>query len=154
MKKIILFIFVLSFTSHCGFKVVDQSINTFEISEIATLGDKKINYKIKNKLLYASQKGKEKLIKINLDTKKIRNIKEKNIKNVITKYEIIITTEVSFVKFNEIKENKFKVKVFGDYKVNQQSSKTRNNEKQLIKLLTNKITNKILNKLKKELDDL
>ena len=154
MKKIILFILILFLTAHCGFKVVDQNIYRFEISEVTTLGEKRINYIIKNKLFAASEKGKDKLIKIQLDTKKTRNIKEKNIKNSITKYELIITTDVSFGKFNAIKLNKFNVKVFGAYDVSKQSSITRNNEKQLIKLLTNKISDQILNELKSKLDDL
>lgn len=154
MKKFILLIFILSFTAQCGFKVVDQNINIFEISEITTIGDKRINYRIKNKLLSTSQEGKDKVIKINLDTKKTRNIKEKNIKNIITKYEIIIVAEVSFRKLNETKLNKFNVNVSGDYTASKQASTTRNNEKELIKLLTNKISDKILKELKYKLDDL
>ena len=154
MKKFILLIFILFFTVQCGFKVVDQNINIFEISEITTIGDKRINYRIKNKLLSTSQEGKDKVIKINLDTKKTRNIKEKNIKNIITKYEIIIVAEVSFRKLNETKLNKFNVNVSGDYTTSKQASTTRNNEKELIKLLTNKISDKILKELKYKLDDL
>jgi|TARA_B110000238_G_C15838799_1_gene315988 outer membrane lipopolysaccharide assembly protein LptE/RlpB len=154
MKKFILLIFILSFTVQCGFKVVDQNINIFEISEITTIGDKRINYRIKNKLLSTSQEGKDKVIKINLDTKKTRNIKEKNIKNIITKYEIIIVAEVSFRKLNETKLNKFNVNVSGDYTTSKQASITRNNEKELVKLLTNKISDKILKELKYKLDDL
>jgi outer membrane lipopolysaccharide assembly protein LptE/RlpB len=154
MKKFILLIFILSFTVQCGFKVVDQNINIFEISEITTIGDKRINYRIKNKLLSTSQEGKDKVIKINLDTKKTRNIKEKNIKNIITKYEIIIVAEVSFRKLNETKLNKFNVNVSGDYTTSKQASMTRNNEKELVKLLTNKISDKILKELKYKLDDL
>ena len=154
MKKFILLIFILSFTAQCGFKVVDQNINIFEISEITTIGDKRINYRIKNKLLSTSQEGKDKVIKINLDTKKTRNINEKNIKNIITKYEIIIVAEVSFRKLNETKLNKFNVNVSGDYTASKQASTTRNNEKELIKLLTNKISDQILKELKYKLDDL
>ena len=154
MKKFILLIFILSFTVQCGFKVVDQNISRFEISEITTIGDKRINYRIKNKLLSTSQEGKDKVIKINLDTKKTRNIKEKNIKNIITKYEIIIVAEVSFRKLNETKLNKFNVNVSGDYTTSKQASITRNNEKELVKLLTNKISDKILKELKYKLDDL
>ena len=154
MKKFILLIFIFSFTAQCGFKVVDQNINIFEISEITTIGDKRINYRIKNKLLSTSQEGKDKVIKINLDTKKTRNIKEKNIKNIITKYEIIIVAEVSFRKLNETKLNKFNVNVSGDYTTSKQASITRNNEKELVKLLTNKISDKILKELKYKLDDL
>jgi outer membrane lipopolysaccharide assembly protein LptE/RlpB len=154
MKKFILLIFILSFTVQCGFKVVDQNINICEISEITTIGDKRINYRIKNKLLSTSQEGKDKVIKINLDTKKTRNIKEKNIKNIITKYEIIIVAEVSFRKLNETKLNKFNVNVSGDYTTSKQASITRNNEKELVKLLTNKISDKILKELKYKLDDL
>ena len=53
MKKIIFiasFIF-LSLTTACGFKVVKHSeLKNFDIAEIITTGEKRINYKIKNKL--------------------------------------------------------------------------------------------------------
>ena len=68
----------------CGFKVVDRSsLGNFDISEITTNGEKRINYILKNKILFASNKNDKKLISINLKTSKDKVSKEKNIKNEI-----------------------------------------------------------------------
>ena len=53
-KKINIFKYLIFFfTTSCGFKVVNKSeIYNFNIKEIITTGDKRINYKIKNKLIF------------------------------------------------------------------------------------------------------
>ena len=67
-----------TFLIGCGFKVVNQSqINRFDIAEIITSGDKRINFKIKNKLFFNSQKNEENLIKINIFSEKNKTVKEK-----------------------------------------------------------------------------
>ena len=82
MKMIIkksLLIFSLLFLYNCGFKVVDNSnTNDFKIKEIKVIGDKRINYKIKNYLLLNTAKENKKVLLINLNTKKNKNRKEKN----------------------------------------------------------------------------
>ena len=71
MKKISIYTFLLVLLSSCGFKVVKQSefIN-YEVAEVITIGDKKINFKIKNKILSSSKKNESKLIKVLVETKK------------------------------------------------------------------------------------
>ena len=75
----------------------------FKIVEINTIGEKRINYKLKNNLLLNTNKENEKIITITLDTTKKRSIKEKNIKNEITKYLITVNANI---KFREINKNK------------------------------------------------
>ena len=92
LKFIIISLF---FTSGCGFKVINQSeLAKFDISEINTTGNKVINFKLKNKLLFNSKANDKKLIKINLESSKTKGVKEKNIKNEVTKYDINITVKV------------------------------------------------------------
>mgnify|MGYP001323617710 CR=1 FL=1 len=153
MKKIGLFLILLIFTSSCGFKVIDMSEqNNFSIVNIETIGESKINYIIKNKLLKSTKKEINK-INIKLETEKIRNIKEKNIKNEITKYEILINVNVVVVEDKNKKEHNIDVRTTGDYSVAEQNSATRNNEKQLIKLLANSLSDKILNEINLKLND-
>ena len=86
---------IFTFLTNCGFNVVNQTeLSNFDISEIITTGDNKINYKIKNKLLLNSKKSEKKLLIVYLDTKKTKNVKERNIKNEITKYKIEIRINV------------------------------------------------------------
>ena len=98
MKKIRKFIssFVLALMLvGCGYKVVDKSQgNSYKITEITFSGEKKINHKIKNKLLFSSSKSSENEFIIELNTKKTRSIKEKNINNEVTKYKLVIKAEI------------------------------------------------------------
>ena len=100
MKKIITKSFLLLFfylTVNCGFKVINETENSkFSIKEIQTSGDKRINFKIKNNLLAFSTKNNENNLRVNLVSKKTKNIKEKNIKNEITKYQIALNINVKF----------------------------------------------------------
>ena len=95
LKKVIISSLIYLLLSNCGFKIVSQSnLNNFDIAEIITSGDKKINFRIKNKLVFNSKRNNSTLISLSLNTKKIKSIKEKNIKNEITKYKLEITTLV------------------------------------------------------------
>ena len=83
------------FLSSCGFKVVNQAETIdFSIAEITTSGDKRVGFQIKNKLVLNKNSN---FIKINISLKANKNkiIKEKNIKNEITKYQIFIDVKVS-----------------------------------------------------------
>ena len=152
MKNITL-VLILLFISNCGFKVIDMSEqNNFSIANIETSGESKINYIIKNNLLKSTKKDVNK-INIKLETKKIRKIKEKNIKNEITKYEILITVNAMVTENKNNKRHNLVVTTSGDYSVGEQNSTTRNNEKQIIKLLSNSLSDKILNKINLVLND-
>ena len=132
MRKnfVILFICFFIVTSGCGFKVVNQSdYIIFNIVEITTIGEKRINYKLKNSLLFNSNNENEKIISFTFDTTKKCSIKEKNIKNEITKYLIIFNVDVKFREFNKYNLRSFSVIEAGDYDVASQYSETLNNEK-------------------------
>ena len=81
-------------------------------------------------------------------------MKEKNIKNEITKYELEIIAIVTFSKLNSSEKNKFNIQVSGDYDVANQFSQTLTNEKKLIETLTEKIAEKINDNLIFRLNDI
>ena len=87
-NKLILPIIFIFFTN-CGFKVLDKStLDKIKINEINTAGDKKINFLIKSKIIKLSDPNSlGELINIDIDSKKNKNIKEKNKQNKITKYQ-------------------------------------------------------------------
>ncbi|MDC0530195.1 hypothetical protein OAR89_00500 [Pelagibacteraceae bacterium] len=157
MKKLIsvINIIVFMFITGCGFKVINNNqLKEFSIADITTTGDKKINFNIRNKLLFNSKDNARKLIKIKLNTTKNKSIKEKNIKNEITKYEIVINVKV---EFNVVMKNDFKnitVSKSGDYSVAEQYSQTLNNEKNLIEYLSEDIAEEILGELALKLNDI
>ena len=149
--SIILFIVI----SGCGFKIVDLSkINNFSVIEINTNGDKKINYIMKNNILYASKNNKAKQITININTKKDKIIKEKNIKNEITKYEITIIANVTFSEITKNNSYSFTVIKNSSYDVASQNSVTRNNEKKLVSVLSDNLADEILKEIRLRLNDI
>ena len=148
-KKLFFFLFLLS---SCGFKVVTNT-NNYNFDDIIISGDKRVNYTLKNKLISSSNTKSTNVIKLNIFTDKEKIIKEKNISNKVTKYEIKINAKVdfSFIK-NSIKDNLTIVKT-GFYDVGTRYSETLNNEKKLTNLLIDSITKEIIKNLNIKLND-
>lgn len=146
MKKIILLLLGIFLFFGCGFKPVNLNTN-FKISEINTTGDQRLNYKIKNKLLISESKDNELIIEISLNTNKNKVIKEKNISNEITKYEINIITQVEYraTKGDDLKA--FTVTKNGSYEVSSRHSDTLSNEKSLEESLINEVSDEIIERL-------
>ena len=158
MKMKIFFVIILSLglLSSCGYKVLDKSsLANFNIVELNSTGDNKINFFIKNKLKNKITNSKEENeIIIDLQTVKTKNIKEKNINNQITKYKIIV---VSTIKVNFINKNIseiIQISSSGNYDVVSNQAKTINNQDNLEKFLAEKVSEKILNKLVILINDL
>ena len=147
MKKIRKFIssFVLALMLvGCGYKVVDKSQgNSYKITEITFSGEKKINHKIKNKLLFSSSKSSENEFIIELNTKKTRSIKEKNINNEVTKYKLVIKAEIIYNLLDSTNKGSFDIQRSGDYKVSSQRIGTLNNEKKMSENLSDQIFKQI-----------
>ena len=145
-KSLLIVLFFI--ISNCGYKVLDNvETNNFNIKEINASGDKRINFKIKNSLIVDSSTNRTNNLVVELDTKKIKKIKEKNIKNEITKYEISL---ISSIKLNFLEKNqkhKFSITSSGDYLAADKYSTTIKNEKRLIEDLTSDVSNKIKKKI-------
>ena len=155
MKKIFFQIFiVLLITTSCGFKVYNQAeLINFSAEEIRTTGDSRINYNLKNKLISSLKNDyKEKIILI-IETKKNKTIKEKNIKNEITKYQISINANIK-IESTDFNVEPFVVQEKGDYNVSSQHSQSINAEKKLIRQLSNNLGDKILEELLFRINDI
>jgi hypothetical protein len=148
-KKLFFFLFLLS---SCGFKVVTNT-NNYKFDDIYISGDKRINYTLKNKLISSSNPESINVIKLNIFTNKEKIIKEKNISNKVTKYEIKINAKIdySFIK-NGTEDNLTIVKT-GFYDVGTRYSETLNNEKKLTNLLVDSLTKEIIKNLNIKLND-
>ena len=158
MKQLLIKFFLLLFfllTVNCGFKVINESERSqFSIQEIKTTGDKRINFKIKNNLLNLSKKDNENVISLSVDTKKTKNIKEKNIKNEVTKYEISLNVSINFKVINSGIDYKINLSNKGSYLVDDSYSTTLNNEKKLIDDLIENMSEKIQKKISLKLNDI
>ena len=89
MKKVFAIIFLNLIVLNCGYKVVDKTKQrNFYIAEIINSGDSRINFKIKNKLLFYNLEDKEKMLSLNVNSskKKIFMKKMKKTKLLNTKF--------------------------------------------------------------------
>ena len=154
MKRLIsTIIFII--ISGCGFKVVNVSeLNNFSIVNINSSGDKRINYIIKNNILFGNKKNQANQIIIDLNTKKNKNVKERNIKNEIVKYNITINANVAFKEIIREKDYNFTITKSGSFSTASQISTTRNNEKNLISILAKDLANEILEEIRLKLNDI
>ena len=153
ITKILLNIFLITLLS-CGFKVVDNStINNFMIKEFKSSGDGRINYKIKNNLTMNSSSKSENIILLNLISKKRKTIKEKNIKNQITKYQIILTSKINLQLITDTKKISFNIIESGEFLVGTNNLETISNEKKIIDQLTEELSERILKKINSEIYD-
>ncbi len=155
MKNLILLV-IFTLVIGCGFKVVNKSqLMNFNLKEINTSGENRINYKLKNKLLIFNQnESNNKSYNINLKTDKIKKIKEKNINNVITKYEIKVSTQVIVNTLQEKEVVRFTTSESGNFETGERHSQTISNEKKLISLITNDLADQIITQLFTKLNDL
>ena len=154
--KLSLFFLLLLLPLGCGFKVLNKSkINTFTIQEIRTGGDNRISQKIKNNLLSYTDRETQKNLIVYLNSKKSKTIKEKNIKNQITKYQIKLDIQVS-IQFIGTNQNmkKMNFSASGDYPVANIHSISLSNEKKLIDNLIENISTNILDEIELKLNDI
>ena len=153
--RVIIYATFFLILSGCGFKIINQSENQkYNINEIKFTGEKRINYFIKNKLIRRPNiDNLNNEITLLINTSKNKIIKEKNIKNEITKYGIIIASNIT-VKTAKDNTYKFSVSSNGDYSVSEQNSATINNEKKIIKILSQDLADKIITELNLTINDL
>ena len=91
LKKLIT-IFSIFLTVGCGYKVINKvKLNNYSISNISSTGDRRVNYILKNNLSINSKNNSKNVLNLELNSKKTKTVKEKNIQNQITKYEITVT---------------------------------------------------------------
>lgn len=150
--KLINLVFFLLLLTSCGFEVVKNTYG-FNILEVNAEGDKKISYALKNRIKINDTDLNKNFIEININSKKIKLIKEKNIKNKITKYEIKI---VSNVKYMILPENITKILTINkaaNFNVADNNVETLNNEKKLIDNLIDEMADEILLKINLDFND-
>ena len=146
--KLITIAISLILLTGCGFKIIDKrELLNFNIKEISANGDRRINFELKNKLSDYNDTNSSKVIKIELDTKKTKSIKEKNISNEITKYQIKIIVNVKLIKTDNTNNLEFTIEREGDYIVADKFSQTLNNEKKIIRNITEKISDSIIDEI-------
>lgn len=153
ITRIAILFLSLLLLSNCGFRVIDnEKINNYKVVNLEITGDNKIAYHIKNNLLDKGNNDKQKInLKINIQREK--KVKEKNINNEVTKYEIIIKLDVIYTINLNDKKGQFKINESGNYQVESQYSQTLNNEKKLQDTLNTKLSNELRENLSSLIND-
>ena len=139
----------------CGYKIIDKTKqNNFVIADINSTGDRRINYKLKNNLTFNTKNSSQNVLNLTLNTKKTKEVKEKNIKNQITKYKISIIVDIKFNLVNSKKIYKVNSKKNGDYLVANNHASTLSNEKRLTENLAEIVSDDIKDKISSIINDL
>ena len=102
--------------------------------------------------MFADNNNKN-VVLITLNTKKDKTIKEKNIKNEITKYEIAITTLVSITKAENGSRYEKTINETGSFSVSKNNSTTLSNERKLSERLSEQLATQITDYIKRIFDD-
>lgn len=148
MTRNLLFLIMLILFNQCGFKIIDTSLSTLKIEKLEIEGYNKVNFLIKNNLLNKNRSsGGTVPIILQIETNRKKEISEKNIRNEITKYKIILDTKVKIKRSTQEKLSEFSISSNGDYRVETSSITTSKNLNNLEKNLSSEISKKIQQKL-------
>lgn len=151
--KILLVIISISLLS-CGYKPLNYNSN-FKIVDIQSEGDSKINFILKNKINRNHFNDDAiNIVKLKINSNKNKIIKEKNIQNEITKYNLIISVKVSYYTNGQNNKKEFNMTKSGDFTVAANYSQTLTNEKNALDLLMKEMADDINRKLLIDLSDI
>ena len=153
IKLILILLLSINLLNGCGYKVINNSNGSYNIIDINDSGETRINYKIKNQILFNSSKQSSNIFKLDIKTNKQKQIRDKNIKNEITSYTLTISTQVSYSLIGKTTKGEFIINQSGNYEVSSQRINTLNNEKSLTETLTNNIIEKIKYELNNIVND-
>ena len=158
MKKKILSIILITslFTlNHCGFKVIkygeDKNYNVINFEDV---GNNNINYTIQRNLVRTH--NNQNLFDLNIRIESIlnKNIKEKDISNKVTKYELFVVSKVNILVIDKNKEYEFTISDKGELKASSKINKLKYDENIILLRLANNISNQIDRKITSLLNDL
>ncbi len=148
-------IFCMFLPIGCGYKIIDKTKqNNFVIADLNSTGDRRINYKLKNNLTFNMRNSSQNVLNLTLNSKKNKEVKEKNIKNQITKYKVSIVVNIKFNLVNSEKIHKIQSTKNGDYLVGNNHASTISNEKKLTDNLVETLSDDIKDKISSIINDL
>ena len=148
MKKIIIFIFIFSFVSHCGFTPLYSNYSevNFSINLIKTEGDKELNNFLKSNLAKFENNESSNQFTIELNTNYMKNILSKNKAAKTTNFKL--TADAKFKIF--LNGEKIKELTISETNVmdkNDDNFKETKNEKIIKKSFASSIANKLITEI-------
>ena len=140
------FIFFVTACSYQKMNSIDQK--KFFIQEFEINGDTRESFIIQKKIKRFSNEDSTNKIKILINLTKSKAIKEKNIQNKVTKYNLSLSADVKIIEINTAREIKRTFVANQTYDVDDNYSNTLNNLKSANNTLIDKIINEILDQLR------
>ena len=150
IKSIVIIpLIVIFFVNACSYQKMN-SINQkkFFIQEFEINGDTRESFIIQKKIKRFSNKDSANKIKILINLTKGKTIKEKNIQNKVTKYNLSLSADVRIVELNTAREIKRTFVSNQAYDVDDNYSNTVNNLKAASNALIDRIIDEILDQLR------
>ena len=139
----------LILTSSCSYQKMN-SVNQkkFSIQEFEVLGDTRDSFLIQKKIQRYSNENSDNEIKLIINLTKNKSIKEKNVQNQVTKYNLSLTADIKIIELSSNKEIKRVISSNQSYKVEESYSATVNNAKETNNTLIDNISGEILDLLR------
>jgi len=150
IKSIVIIpLIVIFFVNACSYQKMN-SINQkkFFIQEFEINGDTRESFIIQKKIKRFSNKDSANKIKILINLTKGKTIKEKNIQNKVTKYNLSLSADVRIVELNTAREIKRTFVSNQAYDVDDNYSNTVNNLKAASNALIDRTIDEILDQLR------
>ena len=149
LKKTFL-IFLLLFTSSCGYEALHSKKNldifNFSIDKLILIGDRDINLKIKEKLNNYTLNEKDKIFSLNISSDAQKTILAKNTAGDPTSFKSTITVNVTVLLENKIK-NKLQIIETFNYNNNSNTFDLKKYEREIRNNLAETVTDKLIFKL-------
>ena len=149
LKSIVVVLSVILFSYSCSYQKMN-SVNQkkFFIQEFEVKGDTRETFIIQRKIQRFSNENSANKIKILIDLKKNKSIKEKNIKNKVIKYNLTLSAKVTIKDLNTNTEIVRNFTAQQIYNVDESYSNTVNNSKEANNSLIDTIVDEILDQLR------
>ena len=146
---VIPFLLISFFVTACSYQKMN-SINQKKIfiQEFEINGDTRESFIIQKKIKRFSNKDSVNKIKIYINLTKGKSVKEKNIQNKVTKYNLYLSADVKIVELNTAREIKRTFVANQTYDVDDNYSNTVNNLKAASNTLIDRIIDEILDQLR------
>ncbi len=149
MKTIIVSILVLFSLTACSYQKMNSADQKkFYIQEFEVTGESRESFLIQKKIQRFSNKESLNKIKILIDLKKNKTIREKNIQNKVTKYNLSLSADVKIIELSTLKEIRRYFNANENYDVEDSYSNTVNNSKEANSRLIDTIVDEILDQLR------
>ena len=136
-------------TNSCSYQKINSlEQKKFYVEEFEITGDVRETFLIEKKIQRLSNKDSLNRIKILIDLSKTKSIKEKNIQNKVTKYNLNLSADTKIIDLNSNRDLKRNFSANQTYAVEDSYSNTVNNSKEADNLLIDEIVDEILDQLR------